>query len=222
MTAPVAGAVVDVSPCATESVSRLPASRSPQAASAPSAPNAVSTLSAPLGINADHSTLSRRHLLAPTRQRLLLRPLDIRLNLGFHIAQRGARNTFVDQILLVQPDWVSPPPPLEELGGERLARLGFIVRGMPTHAERLGHQQRGPIPPTAALDGEHRQGVRVEHVVAIELAAPHPVRARPLREARRGRRQVMLLETRSERDLIVLDDEDRRHAAYGGEVEPLV
>src|SRR5688500_5047441 len=109
MTAPVAGGAVDVSPCATESVSRLPASRSPQAASAPSAPSAISTRSTPLGINADHSTLSRRHLCAATRQRLLLRLLDLRLNLGFHIAQRGARNTVVDQILLVQPDRVSPP-----------------------------------------------------------------------------------------------------------------
>src|SRR5688572_21544037 len=224
ITAPVTAGdgVANVSAAALSLSVRAP-SRSPQATSTASAPSALSALSAfALGIRPLDRTLRDRHPPLPAVERFLLSPLDFGLDLRLDVAERRARHAFVHEILLVERDGIAPPPLREELGVERVARLGFVMRGVSAHAERLGHQQRRSFAPTAAFDGEGRDPVRIEHVIPVELPAPHPVRARPIRKARAGRGQVMLLEAGAERHLIVLDDEDGWRATDGGEVEPFV
>src|SRR2546422_7113469 len=88
----------------------------------------------------------------------------------------------------------------------RSTRLALVVRRVPAHAEGLGDEQRGALAAAAAVGGELRGRVGVEHVVAVELRAPGAVARRPLPEMAG---KVVLLEPRAQRDLVVLHDEDR-------------
>src|SRR5439155_3788274 len=104
------------------------------------------------------------------------------------------------------PDRVPFPPGAEQLSGERLPRLALIVGCVAAHPERLGDQHRGPLALAAALGGEPRRGPRVEHVVPVELGAPHAVARGPILEVAG---EVVLIEWRAEGALVVLDHKDR-------------
>src|SRR5687767_6609200 len=167
-------------------VSRSPHARSATAtASALPAPIPRFPSAPTLGMDSLHRTLRRRHPLAPAHQCVLLRTLHLGLDIGLDVGQRRARHAVVHQILLIQCDRVAPPPLGEELGVESLPRFRLVVRRVPAHAKGLGDEKSRPVAAAAALDGQRGKRVRVEHVVPVELAAPHPIRARPIGEGRR-------------------------------------
>src|SRR6266540_42486 len=173
---------------------------------------------APPRIDALQRALPRRHPL-PACERFLGGALDLPGHLRLDLFEPLRRDASLLQVLLVQPDRVALPPPLEQLGGERLPGLPFIVGRVAAHPERLGNEHRGPFPLATARGRELRRRVRVEHVVAVELGAPDAVARRPILEVAG---QVMLLEPRAERDLVVLDDENRGDLLDRCEVRPLV
>src|SRR2546427_8187617 len=93
------------------------------------------------------------------------------------------------------------------------------MRGMPTHPDRFGNQQRRPLSPTTPLGGHSCRRKGVEHVVAVERRAPHTIARRPVLEIGG---QMVLFETGPERDLVVLHDEDGGHTLHRGEVGTLL
>src|SRR2546430_11834285 len=101
----------------------------------------------------------------------------------------------------------SLPPQLEQLAWDGVPRLALIMGRVTTHAEGLGHEHRRAVPGAAALGGESRGRVGVEHVITVELGAPDAVARRPVGEAAR---KAVLVEPGAEGHLVVLDDEDGR------------
>ena len=126
------------------------------------------------------------------------------------------------QPLFERRDRIAAAPRAEELPRRMCGAPPLVVRRVAAHPERLGDQQRRTLAATASLGREGRERVAIQHVVAVEHATPHTVRRRPVREALRRRREVMLRESCAERHLVVLDDEDGRHPPDGGEVQPFM
>src|SRR2546426_1211697 len=171
-----------------------------------------------LRVHPDHGTLPRGHLRT-ARPRYLRRPLHQGRHRSLHLAQLLRRASLFLQVLLVQADGVALAPGLEHLGGERLPRLTLVVRRVPAHAERLGDKHGRALTIAAARGREPGGGVGVEHVVAVELGAPHPVLGGPFAEVAG---EVMLVEPCAERYLVVLRDEDRGDPLDRGEVRGFV
>src|SRR2546427_11209596 len=93
------------------------------------------------------------------------------------------------------------------------------MRGMPTHPERFGNQQRRTLAPTTPLGGHSCRRKGVEHVVAVERRAPHTIARRPVLEIGG---QKGLFETGPERDLVFLGDEEGGAPRHPGEVGAFV
>src|SRR5205823_10217702 len=76
-----------------------------------------------------------------------------------------------------------------------------------------------PLAPATALGRESGRRVGIEHVVAVERAAPDTVARGPLEKLAR---EVMALERSPQGHLVVLEDEDGGQPADGGEVRAFV
>src|SRR2546428_6443360 len=172
----------------------------------------------PLRVHPHDRALPRGHPL-PARQCFLRRPLHLGRHRGLHLAQLLRRASLFLQVFLVQADGVALAPGLEHLGGERLARLALVVRRVAAHAKRLGDEHGRPLAVAAARGREPGGSVGVEHVVAVEPGSPDAVLRRPFPEVAG---EVMLVEPRAERHLVVLQDEDRGDPLDGGEVRGFV
>src|SRR5438034_5839395 len=155
-----------------------------------------------LRIDSPQRALPRRHRGA-AREGVLRRALDGGRDLSLDRLEAGRRHAVRLEVLLVQPDRVALPPLLKQLGGKRLTRLALVVRRVPAHAEGLGDEQRGALAAAAAVGGELRGRVGVEHVVAVELRAPGAVARRPIPEmAGKVRSEEHTSELRSHSDLV--------------------
>jgi hypothetical protein len=133
--------------------------------------------------------------------------------------QLGGWHALLEQPALVETNRIPFTPVLEQLGWEGDASLPFIVCRVPAHPEGFGKQHHGTFTATASLHGESGRGKGIEHIVALEGPARHPVGAGPTLEAL-GR--MVLIQTSSQRHLIVLNDEDHRRPLHRREVEPFV
>src|SRR6185295_9587265 len=97
--------------------------------------------------------------------------------------QLGGRDALLEQPALVETNRIPFTPVLEQLGWESGASLPFIVGRVPTHPEGFGEQHHGTFTVTASLHGEFGRGKGIEHIVALEGPARHPVSAGPALEA---------------------------------------
>src|SRR4029077_16045637 len=167
-----------------------------------------------VGVHAVERRLPDRHPVAAL-QGLFGGAVDLPGHPRLDFLETRRRVPVLLEVLLVQPDRIALPPRLEEAVGEGLARLPLVVRRVPAHAKRLGDEERRSVAATATVGGQLGRRVGIEHVVAVERRSQDAVARRPVAKVVS---EVMLLETRAERNLIVLDDEDDWQLFYGGEI----
>ena len=101
--------------------------------------------------------------------------------------------------------------------GEPVAR-GVVGRGVRTHPVRVGLDERRALAVTGPLEGGLRDGVRRQHVVAVDPDAREAEAQRALVERDAG----LALDRLRDRPLVVLAEEDDRRVVGGGEDEGLV
>src|SRR2546425_763556 len=187
-------------------------------ASPDAAKRSVASRLATVRIHSTERAVRHWHLL-PTRDRLLGGLRHLRRHVSLDIAELLGLHAFFFQVLLIKPNGIALPPRAKQVGWKRVPSLALVMRGMAAHAERLRNQQRRPIPRSTPLGGDSCDRVRVEHVVAVEGRSPNAVACGPILEIGG---EMVLLETRTQRDLIVLDDENGGDVLDGREVGALM
>src|SRR5438105_5454607 len=156
-------------------------------------------------IHSSEGSCALRHFVA-ARQRGGRRLLDQLRDLSFDTRKRRRGHAFFLEVLLVEADRVALAPCGKQIGRKRFARLALIVRRMTAHPKRFSNEQCWALAGAAARRRDPRRGVGVEHIVAVESCSPDPVARRPIAEVGR---EMLLIETRSQRHLTVLADKNR-------------
>src|SRR2546421_6377088 len=169
-------------------------------------------------INPRECTFAGRHAVT-ARQRFGRCPLDVIRDLRFDVSQLLRRDPVFLEILFVQTDRVALAPCGKQLRRKRFTRFALVMGRMAAHAKRFRDQQGGTLPIATPVSRNSCSRVGVQHVVAIESRAPNSVTCGPIVEVRG---QVVLFEARTQRDLIVLDDENGGYTLHRCEVRAFV
>src|SRR5262245_44717969 len=103
---------------------------------------------------------------------------------------------------------------LEYFTREDLSRFLLIVSGMAAHPECLRKNNRGTLTAPNQICGELGGGINIENVISVAGETLDTVCLAPSCE----RTGLMLIQSRSERDLIILKHENRREVQHRGEI----
>src|ERR1041384_7942636 len=105
------------------------------------------------------------HLLA-AGQRFTRGALDFCGDFGLELTELALGDAFFFEILLVQPDRVAFAPGGKQIGGKRFPRFALVVCRVPSHAKRLGNEQRRSLSIATPPGRDSCSRMGVEDVVA--------------------------------------------------------
>ena len=159
-----------------------------------------------------------RHIFVAALERLPFGcgNLPDHLLLGF--VERSRRHPISFQVGFVQTDGIPFAPIFKQVGTANFTRFDFIVRGVAAHSEGFREDDCRATAAACEIRSEPGGRVSVEDVIAVTRIAGNAVRFAPCGE----RTDLMLVESRAESDLIVLENKNRRNVEYRGKIHSFV
>src|SRR5262245_17989145 len=119
------------------------------------------------------------------------------------------------QVTFVHTDRIAFSPVLEYVWCESASGLHFIVRGVATHSKSLRINNHRTASVSNTIGSNLCGGIRVEDIITITRKPCYAVRFAPGSEWT----SLVLIEPRSQGNLIVLKDKYSRDAQYGCQID---